>query len=806
MFVDIKNENYGYSAATYGDYVTVANPPITRFNFDSSSLFFTGSVDYFRYNKNTDEHDYIGTLIRPWIEMEVILSAEFASSGLYTEYTASLPHSHGLCIDKDLYTASVDDGFGLSLDMYNKYLVVGCPYYTELVETSASMFPLSGSMVLVYDLGLTEYAYFNPTGSILIGRLNDPDLELADGVSGSFGMSVTINRDWLVVGSPQVSGSQGMVYVYRNESTESQCTWSLYQKINPPSDVVSAAEFGSTLKLNKCSSSYDRLIIGCGNPYNNKAYFYELVSGSWIRTFTFLPDNTVQSMTFANYMPYQCTTNAGNGFGTAVSMYDNVVIIGEYLDRIFYEYSGSSLYEQGSVYIFEQCINPPYITPPNVLFRQVLKTYGTPETLKSNRMGFSVDIFGNNALAGIPKTDVFSLTSCYVGSTIEQLHQCPATLDNTLNGQSILIQKNTSSGDWEITNVYQKKKKYLSPYRAYGFDVAIADRSMVVGAPLYLSDANRKINIFTTQSNNIVLDDVAGKAYIYNLKNLRDEFHVGNVFYRNGKIILMTSGSIFDGLCFNPVNTSTYEYDLEFKGQHTIFEKQIVCSVSPGEFNVSTNPTAINVHSSSLDVNKNGKFDFQDLDIILRYMQYKNTSILGVPVTTDWSSSLVKTDDEISLLNWYQQNYSYSGTDTRTSESIVKWETTDTWMQILLDLNEDNRIDIRDMNIMWKYFTNRLTQENYASYITPACQRKLFSDVMDYMNFISQRTANPLIEPAFLSYETSVTFDKTGSYLAPMVTTIGLYSGLDLVCVSKLGNPIKITPELPINFVVKMDF
>jgi hypothetical protein len=39
-----------------------------------------------------------------------------------------------------------------------------------------------------------------------------------------------------------------------------------------------------------------------------------------------------------------------------------------------------------------------------------------------------------------------------------------------------------------------------------------------------------------------------------------------------------------------------------------------------------------------------------------------------------------------------------------------------------------------------------------------------------------------------------------------MATTIGLYDGLSLVAVAKLGTPIKITPELPINFVVKMDF
>jgi hypothetical protein len=39
-----------------------------------------------------------------------------------------------------------------------------------------------------------------------------------------------------------------------------------------------------------------------------------------------------------------------------------------------------------------------------------------------------------------------------------------------------------------------------------------------------------------------------------------------------------------------------------------------------------------------------------------------------------------------------------------------------------------------------------------------------------------------------------------------LATAIGLYDGLDLVAVAKLGSPIKITPELPINFVVKMDF
>jgi hypothetical protein len=107
---------------------------------------------------------------------------------------------------------------------------------------------------------------------------------------------------------------------------------------------------------------------------------------------------------------------------------------------------------------------------------------------------------------------------------------------------------------------------------------------------------------------------------------------------------------------------------------------------------------------------------------------------------------------------------------------------------------------------LWKHFTNRLTQGNYQSYITPNCQRQLFSEIVDHMDDLTKKNSLPLIRSEFLNYDTLTANDKTGSFLAPMATTIGLYSGLDLVAVAKLGSPVKITPELPINFVVKMDF
>lgn len=812
MYVDVKNENYGYQVATYGDYVVVTNPPSLRWTPLTASSYHTGTVDYFKYNKNTDEHDFVGTLTKEWELTRIPLITEDNNAlptgpnfNIVTESGSLLASSSlwyasaSLLLDYNDYTASYEDGFGTSVDMYQKMLVIGAPYFKQIIATHAVSFSLSGSAVEVHDLSKTEFV--PRSQSCFVTLFDNPD----PNVSESFGRAVSINNSWIAVGSPYVSQSRGMVYVYQNQSVGNQYSWSLFQKLEV-SATVPEAQFGTTLKLNKSDGTLSQsMVVGCGNLVNNEAYYFEFISGSWQQTFVFHPTTDIYPLTIGNFPPYNPIIHAPSGtsgFGAAVSTYDNSVIIGSWSDRSVYEFSGSTLYQQGSAYIFEKCDGVP------TNFKMVFKTYGTPLTLKNNRMGYAVDIAKDSAIVGIPKIDNLGIISCYVQGTLDQLHQCTSDLENTLTGQAMLLQRNTSSGEWGITNVYQRKKQYLNPYRSFGNSVAIDERSMVVGAPMLFIDQNRIVNLNVTSSSGVVLGDITGKSYIYNMANLRDEFHVGNVFYRNGKVVIMTSGSMFDGLFFNKLNSNTYEYDLQFKGQHTIFEKQVVCSVNPGEFNISTNPTAIHRLTSSFSLNSNGRFDFQDMDVVMRYMQYKNTSILGLPVSTDWSSSIIVTDDEKSLYDFYvtQGGYNAEETSIMASESILRWEFTDTWVQNVLDLNQDNKIDIRDMNIMWKYFSNRLTQENYATYITPSCNRKQFSDVIDYMDNLTQRHAVPEINHGFLDYERNVALDKTGSFLAPLATTIGIYDGLDLVAVAKLGNPIKITPELPFNFVVKLDY
>lgn len=58
----------------------------------------------------------------------------------------------------------------------------------------------------------------------------------------------------------------------------------------------------------------------------------------------------------------------------------------------------------------------------------------------------------------------------------------------------------------------------------------------------------------------------------------------------------------------------------------------------------------------------------------------------------------------------------------------------------------------------------------------------------------------------FGDYEYSSSIDPTGSYLAPYVTTIGLYDDNGtMMAVGKLAQPIKNLPDYPVNFLIRFD-
>ena len=627
-------------------------------------------------------------------------------------------------------------------------------------------------------------------------------------VTGSFGYSVSLNDEWLAVGSPYESGSKGAVFMFR-KLNGNNLSWSFIQTLPTPSNIGVGDNFGLSIGMNKATSSLSwSMIVGSAKPSSSNAYIYEFNGTNWVNTVTLLPDNTtIYPLPFYPTLPIPTVyPNTMDSFGHSVAMYQDSVIIGAPTDRIIQEFSGSSYYQQGAVYFFQRCV--PNVLGANYYF--VRKSYGNQNIMKNNLLGWSVSIYDQYAVSGSTKLNALSCSICYLRGSMFQEHFCGGDLSETLNGQFILYNQITgsitTSIDWDVTNIYQIKKRLLSPYRAYGWDAYISNQFVIIGSPMLISGSNTIMDLdpltgsFTGSVG--ILGDLSGKAYIYNLKNLRPNFYVGNVFYRNGKIVIMTSGSNFDGLQLNNTVTNEYDYDLDFTSKQTVYEKQVVCPVDIGEFNVSTNPSAIVLPQAEFDINKNGQFDFQDCDVLLRYMAYKNTQFTSNP-STDWTSSILDTttNEEVTVYNMYSS--SWTGTDNLFSSSYSAINNT---MYNDLDLNNDNKMNYNDMFILWKYFIYRLTQKNYNSYITPSSKNKYLSSVIDYLNSKTLRGKPPQINPNFLDYRVLSNADPTGSYLAPTVTTIGLYNGCDLVATAKLGSPIKITPDFPINFVVKIDF
>jgi hypothetical protein len=76
----------------------------------------------------------------------------------------------------------------------------------------------------------------------------------------------------------------------------------------------------------------------------------------------------------------------------------------------------------------------------------------------------------------------------------------------------------------------------------------------------------------------------------------------------------------------------------------------------------------------------------------------------------------------------------------------------------------------------------------------------------DLVNKSFYNAGTKIINNEFNYYEDYVGLDPTGSFLAPYITTIALYDNeLNMVAVAKLPQPIKSTPDYPINFIIRFD-
>ncbi len=160
---------------------------------------------------------------------------------------------------------------------------------------------------------------------------------------------------------------------------------------------------------------------------------------------------------------------------------------------------------------------------------------------------------------------------------------------------------------------------------------------------------------------------------------------------------------------------------------------------------------------------------------------------------------LTKTINDRLLTNW---DVSYKSTKT-----IYEHE-------YLLIVNEDefnisqNPSAVVEVGRVDEYITGS-DGKVYKTTTTPGVKyiRKLSTlengNTLDYRYTSSY---NDEVLAGFEHIDVSGSVDSTGSFLAPFITTIGLYDdNCDLVAVAKLPQPIKSETDIPVNFIIRFD-
>ena len=100
---------------------------------------------------------------------------------------------------------------------------------------------------------------------------------------------------------------------------------------------------------------------------------------------------------------------------------------------------------------------------------------------------------------------------------------------------------------------------------------------------------------------------------------------------------------------------------------------------------------------------------------------------------------------------------------------------------------------------------------SYEAEITPdtgilsGSEKITVVDRIEQVQYISG-SVNPSISGSWDDYDASASYDPTGSYLAPFISTIGIYDeDGDMIAIAKLPQPIKNLPDYDLNFLVRLD-
>ncbi len=252
-----------------------------------------------------------------------------------------------------------------------------------------------------------------------------------------FGMSVSIDGDYAVVGESGYNGNTGIVCVYHFNGAQ----W-VKQAVLRPSDPEINAKFGISVAINGD-------VIAIGSYSSEKAIYGGAV-------YVFVKPSEGWTDTTESFKLYSTQPQESEFFGRSVKLTDKYLVVGATRTNIYTD--TDTVYNSGAIYIFQKQDSTWAPKPPDaILLPQDFVGYGN--------FGINLDIWGNKVIAGQENYNSYKGIA-YVFTLPENLDQDTILPDTAL--------QNINITSWE----------------RFGGSVGIGDSICIVGAKGYSQAGN----------------------------------------------------------------------------------------------------------------------------------------------------------------------------------------------------------------------------------------------------------------------------------------------------------------------------
>jgi len=453
------NDYFAWDVAIWGDVAVLGTPNDDDYGNNSGSVYIFNrfGTNWVQTQKiaagNATASDQFGYSVA--IDSNVMIVSAILSSTAGQAYV--FRYNGALWLQEQILNPTAPfasgDLFGIEVDIYGDYAIVGAQYNDAAANNagSAYIYYFNGtSWIAQQRLNNTDAAasdFFGKavalenTTAIIGAFYDDPrglnsgsayvfdfdgtswnqsqKLVPADGnFSDFFGYSVDIEYPWIVVGAFQdnVPGwAEGSVYMFLHDGT----SWSQQQKLTA-FDGFDFDNFSRSVDLDGDALIVSSYFDDDNGSNSGSVYFFRNIVGTWGHWKKVIP----------------CDGNQDEVFGCAVAMHDSTVIIGSYLDNQNGMSTGSAYLYQYHEDIFDlganidTCANVPI---PLVAYGAVSYLWSTGDTTAS--------------LVASPTTPtIYSITATYSNGCVV-IDTITISINSSMDVLSNVANESCSPGD-----------------------------------------------------------------------------------------------------------------------------------------------------------------------------------------------------------------------------------------------------------------------------------------------------------------------------------------------------------------------